>query len=159
RWSNDYWSPVAGFLAGANSCTVAYGEPQPNPSADTNVYLYNPSAVPLPVTYEGAGGTGVITIPPRSTGSYLTLRSTPLQRSNTQGVHFTAPAPFWGVAAVDTTALGNDGADFDWSYALLPTNFLSARVVLGWAPGSDANPPSSAVNGSTVYVQATVDGT
>src|SRR5262249_46679802 len=107
RWSNDYWSPVAGFLAGANSCTVGYVPPQPNPSADTNVYLYNPNAAPLPVIYEDSSGTGVITIPPRSTGSYLTLRSTPLQRSNTHGVHFTAPAPFWGVAAVDTTALGN----------------------------------------------------
>ena len=158
RWSNDYWSPVDGFLPGANGCTVGYDPPQPNP-ADTNVYLYNPNTTPLPVTYEAADGTGVITIPPQSTGSYLSLRPKPITRSNTRGLHFSAPAPFWGVAAADTTALGNNGADFDWSYALLPSNVLSARVVLGWAPGSDATPLTATVNGSTVYVQATANGT
>ncbi|HEX5690987.1 MAG TPA: hypothetical protein VFX76_13330, partial [Roseiflexaceae bacterium] len=158
RWSNDYWSPVDGFLSGANGCTIGYDPAQPNP-ADTNVYLYNPNPTPLSITYEAADGTGVITIPPRSTGSYLSLRAKPIGRSNTRGLHFSAPAPFWGVAAADTTVLGNNGADFDWSYSLLPSNTLSARVVLGWSPGSDATPPSSTVNGSTVYVQATVDGT
>ena len=67
RWSNDYWSPVSSFVPGMNGCTVRYIPPQPNPSADVDIYIFNPNATPLSVTYEDASGTGVITIPPRST--------------------------------------------------------------------------------------------
>ena len=42
---------------------------------------------------------------------------------------------------------------------LLPANYLSARAVVGWAPGSVAAPLTSASNGSTVYVQAITDNT
>ncbi len=62
---------------------------------------------------------------------------------------------------MNSTSYGHNGADFDWSYALVPGGSLSARAVVSWAPGSDPNaaPPNPPVNGSTVYVQAVVDGT
>lgn len=163
RWSNDYWSPVSSFFSGANGCLVDYLPPQNGRglSADVDIYIFNPNSTALPVTYEDAGGTGTITIPPRSTGSYLNLRPKPLTRSNTRGVHLTAPAGFSAVTAVDSTSLGNNGADFDWSYTLIPAKDLSSKVVLSWAPGSSATPPAPRqnVSGSTVYVQAIADGT
>jgi uncharacterized repeat protein (TIGR01451 family) len=161
RWSNDYWSPVSSFFAGANNCLVRYLQTQPNASADVDIYIYNPGAAPLPITYEDASGTGVFTIPPRSTGSYLNLHPKPIVRTNMRGVHLTAPGPFSAVTAVDSTSLGNDGADFDWSYTLVPAKDLSSRVVLSWAPGTNPPPapPPGQVNGSTAYVQATADGT
>lgn len=166
RWSNDYWSPVSTFFDGRNNCDVRYGSTQPNPSADVDIYIFNPNNTPLTVNFEDAstagGPPGTLTapIPPRSTGSFLSLHPG-FVRSNTRGVHLTANLPFWAVTAVDSTSLGNDGADFDWSYALIPAGSLSARAVVSWAPGSDptAPPPNPPVNGSTVYVQAVVDGT
>jgi uncharacterized repeat protein (TIGR01451 family) len=173
KWANDYWSPVSSFAQGVNGCLVDYLPPQNNQgrSADADIYITNPRAAPLTVNYEGPGGAGTITIPANSTGSYLKLRfpnGTPfpgsIPRSNTQGVHlFTnnSAETFWAVTAVDSTSLGNNGADFDWSYALIPARELSARVVLGWAPGSNGPPPApnQNVSGSTVYVQAIANGT
>jgi uncharacterized repeat protein (TIGR01451 family) len=163
RWSNDYWSPVANFFTGANGCVVDYLPPQNGIglSADVDIYIFNPNSTALPVTYEDAGGTGTITIPPLSTGSYLNLRPKPLTRSNTRGIHLTAPSGFSAVTAVDSTSLGNNGADFDWSYTLIPAKDLSSKVVLSWAPGNSARPPAPKrnVSGNTVYVQAIADGT
>lgn len=163
RWANEYWSPVSSFFTGANGCLVNYLPPQNNRglSADVDIYIFNPSNAPLPVTYEDVSGTGVFTIPPLSTGSYLNLHPKPLVRSNTQGVHLSAPGPFSAVTAVDSTSLGNNGADFDWSYTLVPAADLSAKVVLSWAPGSSGPPPAPRqnVSGSTVYVQAVANGT
>src|SRR5262249_17099775 len=131
--------------------------------------IFNPNAAPLPINYEGPGGNGTITAPPGTTSSYLKLRfpagtanSNSIPRSNTQGVHlFSTAGPFSAVTAVDSTSLGNNGADFDWSYSLVPAKDLSSRVVLSWAPGSNGPPapPQQNVNGSTAYVQATQNGT
>lgn len=163
RWSNDYWSPVSSFFTGANGCVVDYLPPQNGRglSADVDIYIFNPNSTALPVTYEDAGGTGTITIPPLSTRSYLRLRPKPIVRSNTRGVHLTAPAGFSAVTSVDSTSLGNNGADFDWSYTLIPAKDLSSKVVLSWAPGNSARParPRQNVSGNTVYVQAIADGT
>ena len=163
RWSSEYWSPVSSFFTGANGCVVNYLPPQNGRglSADVDIYIFNPGSAPLPVTYEDASGTGVITIPPLSTASYLNLHPKPLVRSNTQGVHLTAPGPFSAVTAVDSTSLGNNGADFDWSYTLVPAKDLSSKVVLSWAPASNGAPPppQQRVSGNVVYVQAVADGT
>jgi uncharacterized repeat protein (TIGR01451 family) len=173
RWTNDYWSPVSSFYHGANGCTVNYLPPQtPGPgvdlSADADIYIFNPGTAALPVNYEGPGGVGTITVPPGTTSSYLKLRfpagtstSNSIPRSNTQGVHLSAAGPFSAVTAVDSTSLGNNGADFDWSYTLVPAKDLSSRVVLSWAPGSNGAPPApqQLVSGSTAYVQATQNGT
>jgi uncharacterized repeat protein (TIGR01451 family) len=161
KWSNDYWSPISSFFSGANGCTVGYNPAQPNTSADVDIYIVNPNPTPLVVNFENPGGAGTLTIPARSTASYLKLLTaqTALVRSNTQGVHLSASSPFWALTAVDTTSLGNNGADFDWSYSLIPANQLSAQVVLSWAPGNANNPPTAQPNGSTVYVQAIADGT
>ncbi|HEX5688424.1 MAG TPA: DUF11 domain-containing protein, partial [Roseiflexaceae bacterium] len=124
----------------------------------------------MQVSYEQVGSAGQLTVPANSTISYLKaliqqlgITAAALPRSNIQGVHLFSTQPFWAVTAVDTTSLGNNGADFDWSYSLIPANQLSARVVLSWAPGNANIPPTSgganAVNGSTVYVQAIADGT
>src|SRR6185295_10823828 len=99
RWTNDYWSPVAGFLDGADGCDVRYGNstPQVPVPADVDIYIFNPNSTPLDVNYSGANGAGVITIPPNETRSYLRLIApppAPLQRSNTMGVHLFANAPF-----------------------------------------------------------------
>ncbi len=161
KWSNDYWSPISSFLFTPGICTVGYVPAQPNTSADVDIYIVNPNATPLSVNFENAGGAGTLVVPARSTASYLKLLTaqTALVRSNTQGVHLFAASPFWAVTAVDTTSLGNNGADFDWSYSLIPANRLSARVVLSWAPGNANNPPTAQPNGNTVYVQAIADGT
>src|SRR5262249_28933923 len=78
-WTTDYWRPVSTFYHGATGWEVAYLPPQtPGPgvdlSADVDIYIFNPSAAPLPVNYDGPGGAGTITIPAKSTGSYLKLR-------------------------------------------------------------------------------------
>jgi uncharacterized repeat protein (TIGR01451 family) len=169
KWSNDYWSPVSSFASGQNGCTVGYIPAQPNPSADVDIYIANPNPTPLVVNYEQFGSAGQLTVPANTTASYLKLliqhlgiTAAALPRSNIQGVHLTSNQNFWAVTAVDTTSLGNNGADFDWSYSLIPANQLSARVVLSWAPGNANIPPTGGtnpVNGSTVYVQAIADGT
>jgi uncharacterized repeat protein (TIGR01451 family) len=164
KWSNDYWSPITSFLFTPGVCTVGYSPPQPNQSADVDIYIVNPNPAPLAVSFENPGGAGTLTIPARTTASYLKLLTTqtpqnPPVRSNTQGVHLSASSPFWAVTAVDTTSLSNNGADFDWSYSLIPANQLSAQVVLSWAPGNANIPPTAQPNGSTVYVQAVADGT
>ena len=38
---------------------------------------------------------------------------------------------------------GDGSATYDWGFGLVPTNLLTTKAVLGWAPGNSTNPPSA----------------
>lgn len=119
--SSDYMSPAGSGLS----------------SARTVNYLYNPSATSLPVSPTCTGCSGTITVPANASASF----TSPLN----QAVRFQSSGgrPFIAIAGIGAQNSTSDAAAFDWGYPMIPTSQLTTQVVLGWAPGNSANPPST----------------
>jgi uncharacterized repeat protein (TIGR01451 family) len=133
-WGNDYYSPVNSYIA----------------TIGTTVFLYNPHATALAVSWETtAGAQAVVNVPANGVG-------TAVMPTTASGAHFfTADQrPFYAVGAYGSTN-PNTGANSraDWGFALLPETQLTYQTIIGWGPGRD---PTSAVNpgenGSPVWV-------
>ncbi|GIK42093.1 MAG: hypothetical protein BroJett011_59260 [Chloroflexota bacterium] len=110
QWTNDYLAPRA---------------------SDGDIWLYNPNANDLPVSVTTITGTTVITIPAGQT-SRFPLSPAPLLGAT--GVHFTAPANFYGITALDINQVQ------DWGYALLPTANLTSQTLIGLGLGNVNSP-------------------
>jgi uncharacterized repeat protein (TIGR01451 family) len=128
KWSSDYYAPVG---------TAADGD-------DTQIFLYNPDAsAAITINYVTQVGSGSFAIPAKSTYRYLMPQNS--------GAQFTSVGskPFWGVGTVGAEA--NQNNVHDWGYALVPKEFLSTVVVVGWGAGSD----DGTQNGSPIWVTPT----
>ena len=133
RWSGSYYSPVG----------------TPTGGGGTTIWLFNPGATPLGVSWEISSGVQApLTIAPLSAISAVV--------PNNSGAHFftAGGAPFAALATVgaDSPAPG-DNSRADWGFALIPDSQLTYQTLVGWGAGRD---PTSSVkpdeNGSPVWV-------
>lgn len=120
-------------------------------SSDGDFWLYNPDTTPLTITAVTSTTVTTLTIPAKSTLQYPNGAL-----SSDTATRFTAidGRLFSGVAALD-----QDLAQ-DWGYVVLPVEFLTPQVLIGWAPGNETpagniacNPPTTGFE-SPVYVTA-----
>ncbi|WP_294383702.1 GEVED domain-containing protein, partial [Prosthecobacter sp.] len=127
KWSNDYYAPVG---------TAADGD-------KTYVFLYNPDTSAITINYMTQFGSGSFPIPAKSTYQFLMPQNS--------GAHFASAngKAFWGVGTVG--AEPNQNNVHDWGYALVPKEFLSTVVAVGWGAGSD----DGTQNGSPIWVTPT----
>jgi hypothetical protein len=93
-----------------------------------------------------------VTLPPGS--SSVAALIAPATLNTARGVHLTGDGPFWGVVNVDSGRW-----EWEWGYSLIPADDLSRFVVLGWAPGNGAEPPTaqSPPNGNMAWVTPITD--
>ena len=124
KWSDDYYAPVG---------TASDGD-------QTYIFLHNPDAAAITIDYVTKLGSGSFSIPGKSTYQYLMPQES--------AAHFTSVGgkPFWGVGTVGARPTANNV--HDWGYALVPKDFLSTEVVVGWGAGSD----DGTQNGNPVWV-------
>jgi large repetitive protein len=124
KWSDQYLAPVG---------TAPDGD-------DTYVYLHNPDTSAITVNYVTKVGTGSFSVPARGTYQFLMPQNS--------AAHFTSVGnkPFWGVGMVGAEPTANNV--HDWGYALVPEDFLSTEIAVGWGAGSS----DGTQNGSPVWV-------
>ncbi|MDB6072392.1 MAG: type fimbrial biosis protein PilY1, partial [Verrucomicrobiaceae bacterium] len=136
QWASSYFAPVGTTLA----------------SEVHNIYLFNPGASTITVSYETTTGTGTFNI--TANGNYE------FRMPMNSGAHFYTvnDAPFYAVGANDAGGAAASNQTHDWGYALLPETALTTSVVTSWAPGSDDLAAPLCVpdkNGSAVWVTPT----
>ncbi len=138
-WGSSYYAPVGTTLA----------------SETHNIFLYNPNAAAITVTYETTSSNGTFIVPANGNYQY-TMPMNSGARFYTAGNE-----TFYAVGANDSGAGATSNQTHDWGYALLPENFLTTGVIVPWGPGSDTtgtntNPDQ---NGSPVWVTPTANTT
>jgi uncharacterized repeat protein (TIGR01451 family) len=130
--SGDYVNPVAVDHVGYQA--VAY------------FYNPNPTAIVIVPTCT-SGCTGVITVAPRSVSYYKPPRDMAVRYRNLVGRPFIAVTGIGAQSGIDFGDFDNSPW-YDWGFALIPTDQLTTQVILGFAPGNAATPPSSASSSS-----------
>jgi uncharacterized repeat protein (TIGR01451 family) len=126
RWSDDYYAPVG---------TASDGD-------ETYVFLHNPDASAITINFATKLGSGSFSIPGKGTYQYLMPQDS--------AARFTSVGEksFWGIGTVGARPTANNV--HDWGYALVPRDFLSTEVVVGWGAGSE----DGTQNGNPVWVTA-----
>jgi multidrug resistance efflux pump len=137
QWSSSYYAPV--FTS--------------NSAALVNVFLYNPGSSAITVLYDTTTNKGLSVTVPAGGNAYVSMPTT------ASGAHFYTAGgqKFYAVSTIDSDAAGH--AAWDWSYNLVPESYLTTKFVVGWAPGNGNANPSTATNGSPVWVTANADTT
>lgn len=149
-WSNNYWSPVSGKLAGHTDSPGTY---------ETAVIVYNPKPSPgnaISVTCEGTEAPITKSINGQAIGTFVvTINS---------GVNcYTANVndKFIAIANIDYTgstgtAADDNGGTYDWQYTLVPADQLDSMALVGFGAGYNPNRTSGdRPNGSPVWVTPT----
>ena len=124
KWSSDYYAPVG---------TAADGD-------DTYVFLYNPDTAPITIDYLTLLDSSAFSIPAKGTYMFTMPQNSAARFTNAVG------KPFWGVGTVGAEPEQNNV--HDWGYALVPKDFLSPVVAVGWGAGSDDGRRMAARSGS-----------
>ena len=116
-----------------------------------DIFLYNDSARDINLEIDDGTVYGV-TLPPGS--SSVSALIAPALLSSSRGVHLQGDGPFWGVVNVDTRSW-----DFEWGFALIPTDELDNHAALGWSPGNGSTPPRAQYppSGSVAWVAPITD--
>jgi uncharacterized repeat protein (TIGR01451 family) len=127
KWSSDYYAPVG---------TAADGD-------DTYVFLHNPDTSAITISHTTLSGSGTFSIPAKGTYMFTMPQNSAARFTNAAG------KTFWGVGTVG--AEPNQNNVHDWGYALVPKDFLSNVVSVGWGAGSD----DGTQNGSPIWVTPT----
>jgi len=112
-------------------------------SYPANVFLFNPGAAAISVSYETQLSSGSVTVNAKSNYRFeMPLKS---------GAHFYTAnhAPFMAVGTMDSSATGANQT-YDWGYTLVPDTWLTTAFVAGWAPGTS----TYSGNGSPIWVTA-----
>jgi len=115
-WDSEYYNPV--------KTDNGSGDP-------TNLYVHNPHAYPITITYETTAGFRLVYPGRRRTGSFLQKTGNYVPENS--GVYLSGTDVFWGNVAVDTT-----DSTYDWGFGLVPAFLLASEHFMGWAPGYDA---------------------
>lgn len=132
-WDSEYFNPV---------CTT---RPE-NPGA---VFLYNPHAFALTISYQTMNASGTLNVPARSVVRHEMPQGSGTRYYTTGAV----PAPFMALGAMDTTqASGGNNSSYEWGFTLIPRGHLTGAIKLGYAPGAGDQPISG--NGSPAWVIA-----
>ena len=124
KWSDDYFAPV-GTASNGNS---------------TYVYLYNPSATAITINYTTKIGSGSFLIPAKDTFQFLMAQDSAARFVSV------GEKDFWGVGMVGANPAANNV--HDWGYSLVPRDFLTTEIVVGWGAGSS----DGTQNGNPVWV-------
>jgi len=137
QWASSYYAPVATVLD----------------IESAHVFLYNPDASAITVTYDSLNASGVkvtntVNVAAKSSQAVLMPHS---------AAHFyTADnKPFYAVGTSDSTA--GKSSIHDWSYSLVPESYLTDKFVVAYGLGNANAPPSTAANGNPVWVTAAAD--
>ena len=138
-WGSSYYAPVGTTLA-----------------AEThNIFLYNPNAAAITVTYETSSGTGTFSVPANSNYQFV-------MPMNSGGHFYTAAGElFYAVGTNDSGGAATSNQTHDWGYALLPEGYLTTGIIVPWGPGSDTTGVNTKPdqNGSPVWVTPTANTT
>ncbi|MEO5714797.1 MAG: SdrD B-like domain-containing protein [Luteolibacter sp.] len=131
-WGSSYFAPVGTTLS----------------TEVQTVFLYNPNASAITVSYETTTGTGTFSVPANGNSQYA-------MPMNSGGHFFTAGGEaFYAVGASDSGAAATANQTHDWGHALVPESYLTTGVVIGFGPGSDdlTAPTGPDQNGSPVWI-------
>ncbi|HRP90064.1 MAG TPA: Ig-like domain-containing protein [Edaphocola sp.] len=129
---------------GSEYITPVYSK---NSNAPAYAYFVNPGSSAITITWTRSAGsptTGTITVPAKGT-NWFNLDETSGTKFKSNG-----DQPFTAVVVVDDD---NTASTYDWAYNMTPMAALTDFGILGWAPGSSANPPTT--NTNPVWVTAT----
>ena len=144
QWGTDYFTPV-GTRTNAAGTTV--------PSL---VYLFNPNAETITVTYVTSTNTGSFTVPPNSVYDRFQMPLNSGARFST-----TNGSQFMGVNIFDTTVGGGilygypqHCQTYDWGIGLMPVNMMSTMGVVGWGPGQGTTGGGGTTNGNPIWLSA-----
>ena len=159
-WTTEYWAPVPDFADDGAWCNIDDNN-YPGDDRDTDIYIHNPHAFPITVTFDDGLGSPTFTVPPETTVSALNTLGIG-EFNSAMGVHLSSTDTFWGVSAIDSISgdaypLSSASNHSDWGYSLIPLSKLSSQAVMGWSPGNGALPPTNDVNGSLAFVSALTD--
>jgi hypothetical protein len=141
-WTTDYYAPVD----------------EPTNGTITDIFLYNPNASTLTISWETRTTTGSFTINAGATRSFRNGAGAGALPEG-GGVYLSGDGVFWGVSTIDSTGPTNE-----WAYSLLPTTLLYKEHYLGSAPGgADGNDSGVFLtvvqDNTTVFVDRNNDGT
>ncbi len=146
QWGTDYFTPVGSRTSGGTDY----------PSL---VYLFNPNATTITVSYATSTNNGSFTVAPNSVYDVFRMPVDAGARFYT-----TNGAPFIGVDVFDTSVGGGTLYGFvqhcqtyDWGIGLMPVNMMSTMGVVGWGPGYGTT--AAGTNGSPVWVSAATNTT
>lgn len=129
KWSSDYYSPVGSA----------------NNGNETYIYLYNREDTPMNIQFTTRIASGVISLPAKSAQQFL-------MPANSAARFYQADnRPFWGVGLVGARPSANN--IHDWGFSLVPEEFLSTEIVVGWGAGSR----DGSQNGNPVWVTSNED--
>ncbi|HRY99091.1 MAG TPA: hypothetical protein P5550_08575, partial [Bacteroidales bacterium] len=125
NWGNTFFNPVS---------TRTTAKP-------AVAYLFNPNASAITVNYTTLSGSGVTPSIPAKSSYRFTM---PLN----SGAQFTSTQDFIPVVCVDQPTSTSGGNVQDWGMALLPEDYLTTKVIVGWGPGST----DLSANGSPLWI-------
>ncbi|NNC95174.1 MAG: hypothetical protein HKN92_06385, partial [Chitinophagales bacterium] len=130
-------------LTPTNTWTGSYYNPVGTRAADqTVVHLYNPNAASITVTVERPGGiTSTVNVAAGGTATTVS--------PDGEGTHIytTNGDVFYALATTD-----DGGTQYDWGYALLPSQLLSGQITLvGFAPGENPLAPTG-TNANPIWI-------
>jgi LPXTG-site transpeptidase (sortase) family protein len=147
-WSSTYYNPIpsAAYTGG---------------TANTDLYIFNPTAAPLRIDFQDTTGSGSFTIPahdttrysdasPNGAGRYVPQNSAAILKAHD------GTTKFWAIGSLDTQS-----PSYNAGFTLIPDTALTSEYFVSWAPGYDiytcGAPPCT--NSSPVYITPTVNNT
>jgi len=138
-------------IGGVNSAssTLTLDRSSSTITTRVNLYIFNPTAGTLAVTYQDTTGSVVCNIPAGSTmssrdcaGRYVPIGS---------AAKLTADQKFYVIGEYDSGSSSRN-----WGFSVIPAASLGDEYFIPWAPG-DSNVPAQS-NGSPLFVTPTVNG-
>ena len=136
-WSHDYYTPVS-------TATSTHGV------STTSVWLYNPTAAAITVTYSWSGGSDTVSVPAGGT-TEVTLTAP-------RAYEFSSTADFYAFSTTDSGSSdsGNNQA-WDWGFSLIPQESLTPQVLVGLGIGKDPTAGGSE-NGNPLWITPVGNG-
>ena len=138
----------------------AYYTPVSTPSgSETTVWLYNPRASSISVSYQrrasGTLTTSALTVPGGTKGGYLKQ----VLPDGTGARFFTSGAAFYAFSTTDSNNSATNNGQYtgnqawDWGYTLIPETMLTSQALVGLGIGRDPTSPTSPLeNGNPIWV-------
>ncbi len=147
-WSSTYYNPIpsAAYTGG---------------TANTDLYIFNPTAAPLRIDFQDTTGSGYFNIPaydtirysdasPNGAGRYVPQNSAAILKAHD------GTTKFWAIGSLDTQS-----PSYNAGFTLIPDTALTSEYFVSWAPGYDiytcGTPPCT--DSSPVYITPTVNNT
>jgi len=144
--TNTATATIGGVSSAQDSVTVY----SPQVTVPVNIYIHNPNASVLSVTYEDNRGTVACSIPANGTKSIRDCAGRYVAAGS--AAHLSADQNFYAIGEYDSGSSSRN-----WGFSLNPKRALGTEYFVPWAPGN-SNVPVTGANGSPVYVTPTVEG-